>query len=68
MDLKSFLFSVALFLFLLIASAKLIVEELIALVILCKKLKTAYQSELPSQPHPSLDQTRSKRELGSGGP
>ena len=47
LDPKSLIFSAALVLFLLIGSAKLIIEELISLVILYKKLRATIRT-----PHP----------------
>jgi hypothetical protein len=44
-DLESQIFSVALILFLMIGSAKLIIEQLTALVIQFKKLKATIESE-----------------------
>ena len=47
---KSLVFTAALFLFLLIGSAKLIIEELISLVILYKKLRATVRTPYPLEP------------------
>lgn len=68
--LDTYIFSIALSLFLLIGSIELVVEKLISLVRKIKELKTTIKGDtlpLSLQP-PSSNQTRSKRELGSGGP
>lgn len=39
-------------------------QELISLVILCKKLKATFQNELPAEQGLLLDQTRSRRDVG----
>jgi hypothetical protein len=57
--LKSNIYLIALCLFLAIGSAKLILEELISLVILYKRLKFVIRSELP--PEMRLVVRRSKR-------
>ncbi len=65
-DLESLIFSMALILFLLIGSAKLIIEELIALVMMFKKLKATIDSdyslltgklEVPSEVHGQTQRT-----------
>lgn len=61
--LKSKIFLIALCLFLAIGSARLILQELISLVIMYKKLKAVIRLELPVEQSPFLDQRDSKHEL-----
>jgi hypothetical protein len=49
---------------LLITASRFVLQELISLVILYKKLKATIKKELPAEQRLLLDQTRSRREVG----
>jgi hypothetical protein len=62
-EVEGYIFTTTLVISFLIKAAKWIVEDSIWLVIQLKKLRATIRSELPVEPHPSLGETRSRREL-----
>jgi hypothetical protein len=61
---ESIILTVAESLLLLTTASRFLVQELISLVVLCKKLKATIKNGLPSEQPQLLDQRPSKRELG----
>ena len=68
MSVETIILYVAGALLLLITASRFLVQELIALVLLWKKLRATIKAEIPFELSPHSDQTGSRRKLDSGGP